>query len=62
MEKTSEQRTEDALHSILAEFQKQGEKRVYVTECCGRLYVGVQIPTGCRTCSKTPDYEEVILG
>lgn len=37
-----------------------GAKKVFVSKCCGRLYVGVEKPKGCRTCKEPLNVEEVI--
>jgi len=50
--------TEEILR-IVDGFKQQGVRLVYVAECCGRVYVGLEPPKRCRTCTKTPIVETV---
>lgn len=47
---------------LLKPFRDSGESRVFVAECCGRLYVGLQPAAQCRTCDKEPVSTKVDLG
>lgn len=45
----------DNLRKILAPFfSADPDATVYVVECCGRVYAGLEAPTKCRTCPTTP--------
>lgn len=49
------------LEKILKPFREQGVEKVYVSECCGRTYVGREPAKRCRTCDKTPVSKEIVL-
>jgi len=51
--------TTDVVKRILPAFQAQQLERVHVVTCCGRIYVGKEPATLCRTCRKVPLSYEV---
>lgn len=45
----------EILRSMVAPFFAQdGTRPLFVSMCCGRLYVGWDAPTKCRTCPTIP--------
>lgn len=40
-------------------FVRGGATEVYLSSCCGRVYVGSMAPKSCRTCSNTPQVTRV---
>jgi hypothetical protein len=48
-----------AIEEILPTFQMQGVETVFVSECCGRIYVGRAAASSCRTCERTPVNQQV---
>lgn len=48
-----------AAKELFRVYKDQGASKVYMANCCDRFYVGLQPPTHCRTCTKTPVSHEV---
>jgi hypothetical protein len=51
----------EILERLIKPFRDQGAEKVYVAECCGRLYVGETPAAGCRTCDNKPESREVVI-
>jgi hypothetical protein len=41
------------LQRLVTPFFEQGAEAVFLSVCCGRLYVGLTPPIKCRTCGTT---------
>ena len=42
----------ETLRRLAEPFFAQGEKRVFVGRCCGRVFVGAQPASSCKTCQQ----------
>jgi hypothetical protein len=47
-----------ALQLTAKPFFDQGAEKVFIVKCCGRVYVGLEPASKCRTCSKIPKNHE----
>lgn len=47
--------TPDVLRAVVAPFFAADPAPLYASSCCGRLYVGREPATMCRTCPKIPE-------
>lgn len=45
---------EEDLQTLLVQFQGQGIEKVFMSSCCGRVYLGIDPAQKCRTCEKRP--------
>ena len=47
----------EAFERLVEPLVKEG--KVYASRCCGRVYLGKEPATSCRTCDKIPTVTEV---
>jgi rubrerythrin len=57
--KNAEEVRADALEKMLKVLWDQGVTEAFVSECCGKLYVGVAPPKTCKACGKEPTARSV---
>jgi hypothetical protein len=48
----------ETLRRLAEPFFAQGEKRVFVMRCCGRVFVGARPADSCKTCQTPPTNTE----
>jgi hypothetical protein len=48
-----------SLKLLAKEFFLQGAPKLFVGQCCGRIYIGVAPAVKCRTCNKSANNAEI---
>ena len=54
MKRAGEKIIRATVERVAPKFFEQGEDRVYVATCCGRVLVTTEVVEKCRTCGGTP--------
>lgn len=50
---------EEVLTNLCQPLLDAGAERLYVSVCCGHLYVGVRAAGGCKHCRGVPEHVEL---